>query len=71
MDVSGKTIILAQGDAVPLQYLAAAVVLLWSSLPEGVRQDVWNQTSAIAGLPPTTSLAEQIRLLLKHNNALI
>lgn len=71
MDVSGKTIILAQGDAVPLQYLGAAVVLLWSSLPEDARQAILKQTSAIGGLPPTTSLAEQIKLLLKHNNALI
>jgi hypothetical protein len=71
MDVSGKTIILAQGDAVPLQYLGAAAVLLWSSLPEDVRQAVLKQTSAIAGLPPTNALAEQIKLLMKRNGVLI
>jgi hypothetical protein len=71
MDVSAKTIILAQGDSVPLQYLGAAVVLLWPSLPDEARQAVLKQTSAIAGLPPTNALAEQIKLLLKRNGVLI
>ena len=71
MDVSAKTINVAQGDSVPLQYLGAAVVLHWLSLPEDTRETLLNQTSAIGGLPPTNALAEQIKLLLKRNGALI
>jgi hypothetical protein len=59
-----RTITLQKGDEVTLQYLGAALVIQWSELSEAVQQTILQQASAIGGLPPLTSLSEQIKSLI-------
>lgn len=55
---------LRQGDELTLQYLGAAVILQWDSLPEEARHAIWQQAESVGGLPPVTSLHEQIKSLV-------
>jgi len=61
-----QTIHLQEGDQIILQYLGAAVVLQWTNLPETARQAVLQQASSVGGLPPVTSLHEQIKALIRR-----
>lgn len=61
-----QTIHLQEGDQIILQYLGAAVVLQWANLPETARQAVLQQASSVGGLPPVTSLHEQIKALIRR-----
>ncbi len=42
-DLKAQTITLHEGDKTALQYLGAAVVLQWSSLPDDVRKAILRQ----------------------------
>lgn len=55
---------LAEGDAVVLQYLGAALVLQWQNLPAEMQQALLQQATSVGGLPPVTSLHEQIKSLI-------
>ena len=61
-----QTMHLQEGDQIILQYLGAAVVLQWANLPETARQAVFQQASSVGGLPPVTSLHEQIKALIRR-----
>lgn len=61
-----QTIHLHQGDQVALQYLGAAVVLQWANLPETARQSLLQQANSVGGLPPVTSLHEQLKALIRR-----
>ena len=61
-----QTIHLQEGCQIILQYLGAAVVLQWANLPETARQAVLQQASSVGGLPPVTSLHEQIKALIRR-----
>ncbi|MER9253969.1 hypothetical protein NKI59_19470 [Mesorhizobium sp. M0598] len=56
-------------DAIPLQYIAAAVLLNWNVLSDEARRVVYETAVAgnVVGLPPTTSLKEQIDRLIRNN----
>jgi hypothetical protein len=72
MTLRPRTIKLQKGDEVTLQYLGAALVLQWSELSEEVQQTILRQAMAMGGLPPLTSLNEQVRSLIartKEDNA--
>jgi predicted exporter len=60
-----QTIHLQAGDKIALQYLGAAVVLQWANLPETAQQAVLQQANSVGGLPPVTSLHEQIKALIR------
>jgi len=62
-----QTIHLQEGDQITLQYLGAAVVLQWANLPEIARQAVLQQANSVGGLPPVTSLHEQIKALIRRS----
>ena len=62
-----QTVHLQDGDQVALQYLGAAVVLQWANLPETTRQSLLQQANSVGGLPPVTSLHEQIKALIRRN----
>jgi hypothetical protein len=62
-----QTIHLQEGDQITLQYLGAAVVLQWTNLPETARQAVLQQANSVGGLPPVTSLHEQIKALIRRS----
>lgn len=51
-------------DHTILQYLGAAVVLQWRSLPEEVKQAILQQADSVGGLAPMESLHDQIRALI-------
>jgi hypothetical protein len=57
---------LQQGDDIALQYLGAAVVLQWENLPEAARDAIWQQAESVGGLPPVTSLHEQLKSLIRR-----
>ena len=61
-----QTIHLQEGDQIALQYLGAAIVLQWENLPEATRQAVLQQANSVGGLPPVTSLHEQIKALIRR-----
>ena len=63
-DLKSQTITLHEGDKTALQYLGAAVVLQWSSLPEEVRKALLLQADAVGGLPLVSDLHEQIQALI-------
>jgi hypothetical protein len=72
MTLRPRTIKLQKGDEVTLQYLGAALVLQWSELSEEVQKTILRQAMAVGGLPPLTSLNEQVRSLIwrtEENNA--
>ena len=54
------------GDDIALQYLGAAVILQWQNLPEQTQQSLIQQAVSIGGLPPITSLYEQIKALIRR-----
>jgi hypothetical protein len=56
-----------EGDQIALQYLGAAVVLQWENLPESTRQAVLQQANSVGGLPPVTSLHDQIKALIRRS----
>ena len=62
--MKAQTIILHEGDKTALQYLGAAVVLQWSSMPEDVRKSLLQQADAVGGLPAVPHLHEQIEALI-------
>ena len=61
-----QTMHLQEGDQIALQYLGAAIVLQWENLPEATRQAVLQQANSVGGLPPVTSLHEQIKALIRR-----
>lgn len=66
MSMTAQTINLKEGDTVALQYLGAAVVLQWDSLPKSTQDALLQQASSVGGLPVVESLHEQIKLLLRR-----
>ena len=62
-----QTMHLQEGDQIILQYRGAAVVLQWANLPEAARQAVLQQANSVGGLPPVTSLHEQIKALIRRS----
>jgi hypothetical protein len=65
-DLKAQTITLHEGDKTALQYLGAAVVLQWSSLPDDVRTALLRQADAVGGLPLVSDLHEQIQALIRR-----
>jgi hypothetical protein len=65
-DLKAQTITLHEGDKTALQYLGAAVVLQWSSLPDDVRTTLLRQADAVGGLPLVSDLHEQIQALIRR-----
>jgi hypothetical protein len=63
-DMTPHILPLQQGDNIALQYLGAAVVLQWETLPETARDAIWQQS--VGGLPPVTSLHEQLKSLIRR-----
>jgi hypothetical protein len=63
-----RTIRLEKNDEVTLQYLGAALVLQWPKLPEEVQKSILQQATAVGGLPPLTSLSEQLAALIKRTH---
>ena len=61
-----QTMELRPEDYVALQYLGAAVVLQWQNLPEQAQQSLLQQAESVGGLPPVTSLHEQIKTLIRR-----
>ena len=55
---------LKAGDEITLQYLGAALVLQWQNLPEKTQQELVQQAEFVGGLPPVTSLHDQIKALI-------
>jgi hypothetical protein len=66
MTLRPRTIRLEKGDEVTLQYLGAALVIQWSELSEQVQQTILRQAMSMGGLPPLTSLNEQIKSLISR-----
>jgi hypothetical protein len=66
MPMTAQTISLKDGDTVVLQYLGAAVVLQWDSLPKPVQDALLQQAASVGGLPVVSELHEQIKLLLRR-----
>jgi hypothetical protein len=65
-DMKPQTLILQEGDKAVLQYLGAAVVLQWSSLPEDIRKHLLQQADSVGGLPPVPDLHEHIQELIRR-----
>ena len=70
-DMMAQVLHLKQGDEIALWYLGAAVVLQWGSLPEKaqqaiLQQAILQQANSVGGLPPVTSLNEQIKSLIQR-----
>jgi hypothetical protein len=65
-DMTPQLLSLQQGDDIALQYLGAAVVLQWETLPQEARNAIWQQAESVGGLPPVTSLHEQIKSLIQR-----
>ena len=57
---------LKAGDEITLQYLGAALVLQWHKLPEKTQQELVQQAESVGGLPPVTSLHDQIKTLIRR-----
>ena len=55
---------LKAGDEITLQYLGAALVLQWQNLSEKTQQELVQQAESVGGLPPVTSLHDQIKALI-------
>jgi hypothetical protein len=55
-------------DELILHHLGAAVMLCWSRLPLGTREQILNQAGDVLGLAPA-SRGDIIRLLLRHSRA--
>ena len=65
-DLTAQVLNLEKGDEVALQYLGAAVVLQWQALPEKAQQAILQQANSVGGLPPVTSLHQQIKSLIRR-----
>jgi hypothetical protein len=65
-DMTPQLLSLQQGDDIALQYLGAAVILQWETLPQEARNAIWQQAESVGGLPPVTSLHEQIKSLIQR-----
>ena len=65
-DMMAQVLHLKQGDEIVLWYLGAAVVLQWGYLPEEAQQAILQQANSVGGLPPVTSLNEQIKSLIQR-----
>ncbi len=68
-DMIARILSLQEGDNIVLQYLGAAVILQWDTLPEGARDAIWQQAESVGGLPPVTSLHEQIKSLVRRTKS--
>jgi len=68
MTLLPRTIRLEKNDGVTLQYLGAALVLQWPKLPEEVQKSILQQATAVGGLPPLTSLSEQLTALIERTH---
>jgi len=68
-DMTPHVLSLQQGDDIALQYLGAAVVLQWEALPEAARDAIWQQAESVGGLPPVTSLHEQLKSLIRRTKS--
>lgn len=63
-----QTVELASRDEIVLQYLGAALVLQWETIPAAVRQALLQQAQAVGGLRPVPDLRQQIKALLDRTN---
>jgi hypothetical protein len=63
-DMKAQSLTLREGDKTVLEYLGAAVVLQWSSLPEEIRKSLLQQADSVGGLPLVPDLHEQIQALI-------
>ena len=70
-DLKAQTITLHEGDKTALQYLGAAVVLQWSSLPDDVRKAILRQADAVGGLPLVSDLHDQIQALIGDRKSVV
>jgi hypothetical protein len=68
-DMTPHVLSLQKGDDIALQYLGAAVVLQWENLPEAARDAIWQQAESVGGLPPVTSLHEQLKSLIRRTKS--
>jgi hypothetical protein len=68
-DMTPHILPLQQGDNIALQYLGAAVVLQWENLPAAARDAIWQQAESVGGLPPVTSLHEQLKSLIRRTKS--
>lgn len=64
MPMTAQVLNLKVGDDIALQYLGAAVVLQWHSLP---KQSLMQQATSVGGLPLVGSLRDQIKRLLRRD----
>jgi len=67
MPMAAQIVHLEEGDKLILQYLGAALVLQWSSLPKQFQDLILQQADSVGGLPPVASLHDQIKLLLRRD----
>jgi hypothetical protein len=65
-DLTAQILNMEKGDEIALQYLGAAVVLQWQALPQKAQQAILQQAISVGGLPPVTSLHEQIKSLIRR-----
>jgi len=65
-DMKAQTLTLHEGDKTALEYLGAAVVLQWSSLPEDLRKSLLQQADSVGGLPFVANLHGQIEALIER-----
>ena len=65
-DMTAQVVHLERGDEIALLYLGAAVVLQWGYLAEKAQQAILQQANSVGGLPPVTSLNEQIKSLIQR-----
>jgi hypothetical protein len=68
-DMTARVLTLQQGDNIALEYLGAAVILQWETLPEAAREAIWQQAESVGGLPPVTSLHEQLKSLIRRTKS--
>ena len=56
-------------DALPLQYVGAATLLRWNSLPKDVREEIYRLATSgnLLGLDNTQQLPEQVSRLIRRN----
>jgi hypothetical protein len=68
-DMTPHLLPLQEDDNIVLQYLGAAVILQWETLPEAARDAIWQQAESVGGLPPVTSLHEQLKSLIRRTKS--
>jgi hypothetical protein len=64
--MAAQVLHLRPGDETALQYLGAAVVLQWTSLPETLRHSILQQAHSVGGLPPVGALRETLLQLIER-----